>query len=964
MANSRVITLTGDGAEISHASLLTDWPLLRDIRLAGRTRPGHAAGDGARVVVDIEKRRDELFLIVTAAGGMRYERPVSWVGSPARRLLAARDAAGAIREAAALADAVDEGRATDEEVTQYGQLLFEAAFGQDLWRSLLGTSIGQPYLELAIRGSASDDQAAMQALRWEALHDGIVALASTGGDQEDNPLVSIVRIVPTGWRPEGITLPAGFPQIRGLPRVLFVVGSAFTDPAAQAEAEISGIICQLHHSGLSIRPRVLESATLSAIRREIATFEPDVIYLITHGRQFPDGQIRLPLRPEHPTGPREKWVTAEELLSAFPQAGSTLPLVVLSAWRTASASTPPSDRSTQDHADALPFAARVVAGGVPVVIAMAGDIGTRKCRAFTGALMASVLQGEPLGRAMAAGRQALLRDAGPGATHWTLPTAFLAEHVRSDVPLVDAEAAQAVSQRIDILGFGQEPMPFEWNAFAEAMDRLLDGSDLLNVLVGYTPGSDPQSGDMRLLHELGAQAVRAGVLPVVLGPFDQDAPPGLDQLASEASAAIRSLRAGVGMAAVPNGEADVLLKVARSGTGPLDVPRAIRAELNHLVADLPETDPMRTRADSEPRMVLLCPDADRWQESLESLPEMLGPIALHSGEGYIPVVLTGAGALRDVLSGLWHGQPWLQAISLDRGEDTRLAEEADGIRALVTARDYRQAKQRLTHLATENPQHAEPLWLELGFITLPEPDRSFVAAAWSAIAAGHSVQSLLANDDIQPFPAGEDLQSLPSADEDASSSGSSSGTPGDGTQPVMKTPIARQRTPAAPAPRRSPQHAGAVLEQATVDLFKRFFTVDPDAILSRLRRQRAGAQFGRDIELECTVAGSPTVHCHVECKNLDRPVTVGDIAGKLAQQKYQHRGTQIDHWILISPHHDGANDLPAMLDAWDREGEYPVLRPGVEPGDKSPRNVRPGARRLSRRSTAEPPTRGRSERVR
>ena len=71
------------------------------------------------------------------------------------------------------------------------------------------------------------------------------------------------------------------------------------------------------------------------------------------------------------------------------------------------------------------------------------------------------------------------------------------------------------------------------------------------------------------------------------------------------------------------------------------------------------------------------------------------------------------------------------------------------------------------------------------------------------------------------------------------------------------------------------------------------------------------------------MADSPAVHCHVECKNLDRQVTVGDIAGKLAQQKYRHRGTQIDHWILISPHHDGADDLPAMLDAWDREGEYP-----------------------------------------
>jgi MinD-like ATPase involved in chromosome partitioning or flagellar assembly len=924
-ANDRIITLTGDGAEISHVALLTDWPLLRDIRLADRHRPGYAPGNATRVIVDIGKRRGELFLIVTVTSGRRYERPVSWVGSPGKRLLVARDAASTIREPAALADAVDEGRATEEEVTQYGQLLFEAAFGQDLWHSLLRTSIGRPYLELAIRGSASDDQAAMQALRWEALHDGTVPLAALGDAREDSPSISIVRIVSSARRPEGIAHLAGFQQIRGLPRVLFAVGSPFTDPAAQAEAEISGIMRQLHHSGVSVRSRVLESATLAAIRREIAAFEPDVIHLITHGRQFPDGRIRLPFRAEHSAGPPEEWVTAEELLSAFPQAGHTLRMVVLSACQTASASTPPSASNVQDHVDALPLASRVVAGGVPVVIAMAGDIGDPECRAFTGALMASVLQGEPLAQAMAKGRQASLLEAGSGATHWTLPTAFLAEDVRSDVPLVDAEAAQVVRRRIDVLGLNQEPMPFDWNEFVEAMDRLLDGSDPLNVLVGYTPGSDRQSDDVRLLHELGAQAVRAGVLPVMLGPFDHDASPSLDQLVSEASAAIRRVRAGLGLVAVPNRELDVLIEEARSDTGPLDVSSAILAELNHLVANLPETDPMRARADSEPRAVLLCPSADEWQESLEGLPEMLGRMALHADQGSIPVVLTGAnvGAFRDVLRGRWHGQPWLQAIPLDRQEDTRLAEETDEIRTLVAAGEYWQAGQRLMHLATEDPQQTEPVRLELGFITLPDPDRSLVAAAWSAIAAGHSVQSLLAGDDVQPFLAGDDVQSLSAANEDPSRSGSSPGTSDDGMRPVIEASIVRQRTPTATAPRRSPQHSGAVLEQATVDLFTRFFAVDPDTILSRLRRQGAGAQFGHDIELECTAADSPAVHCHVECKNLDRRVTVGDIAGKLAQQKYHHHGTQIDHWILISPHHDGANDLPAMLDAWDREGEYP-----------------------------------------
>ena len=247
-------------------------------------------------------------------------------------------------------------------------------------------------------------------------------------------------------------------------------------------------------------------------------------------------------------------------------------------------------------------------------------------------------------------------------------------------------------------------------------------------------------------------------------------------------------------------------------------------------------------------------------------------------------------------------RPWFETtITGHADRATKLAEEADGIRALVAAGDYRQAEERLTRLATEDPQQAEPLLLELGFITLPDPDRRLVATAWSAIAVGRTVQSLLAGDDDISPPDG-----LPET--------ASAATP-------LVTEAAAPVQPQTP--RRSPQQSGAALEQATVDLFARFFAVEPDAILGRLRRQGGGVQFGHDIESEWTVAGSPAVRCHVECKNLDRRVTVDDIAGKLAQQKYHHRGIQVDHWILISPHHDVANDLPGMLETWDQQDEYP-----------------------------------------
>ena len=258
-------------------------------------------------------------------------------------------------------------------------------------------------------------------------------------------------------------------------------------------------------------------------------------------------------------------------------------------------------------------------------------------------------------------------------------------------------------------------------------------------------------------------------------------------------------------------------------------------------------------------------------------------------------------------------RPWFDTTATESADPsllygaTELAEEADEIRALVAAGNYRQAEERLTRLATEDPEQAEPLLLELGFITLPDPDRQLIATAWSAIAVGRTVQSLLAERGISPKDGLQD-------------------TAGAATPLVTEAAAPIQiETPTDSTPRRSPQQLGALLEQATVDLFARFFAVEPDTILSRLRRQGAGTQFGHDVEAEWTwtVAGNPAVRCHVECKNLDRRVTVDDIAGKLAQQKYHHRGIQIDHWILISPHHDGANDLPGMLEAWDQQSEYP-----------------------------------------
>jgi hypothetical protein len=193
-----------------------------------------------RVLVDIADRDGELVVTVTAPGGLSAERPVAWTG-PGKRLLAAKDAAAMIGDPEDLADAVEGGQASDEQLARYGQALFEAAFGAPLWQRLLTQAAGQPYLELAIRGTATDDDLALHALRWEALHDGTRPVAAQGSDCAASGArvpVGIVRIIPLSPA-AGATARASAPAARWvpiarIPRVLFAIGSRLTDPRARS----------------------------------------------------------------------------------------------------------------------------------------------------------------------------------------------------------------------------------------------------------------------------------------------------------------------------------------------------------------------------------------------------------------------------------------------------------------------------------------------------------------------------------------------------------------------------------------------------------------------------------------------------------------------------------------------------------------------------------------------------------
>jgi hypothetical protein len=619
-----------------------------------------------RVVLDLDERAGEYFVVVSASGGPLSERSVRWTAG--RRLLVAKDEPIGDDEASELASSVDGGSATAAELDRYGRLLFDAALGAQTWQRIVADAASASYLELAIRGRADQEQAAtsaMQAVRWEALHDGTAPVAAKGTAVGSGRRLSvgIVRLVP-------LSLPIGpndsgvLSRIDRIPSVLFAIGSRLTDPRVRPGAEFMGILRNLERRGGSIQPRVLESASVPSLTWELNRFEPDVLHVIGHGRQFPvEHCVKLQLQAEPPST-ADEYITARQLLDIFDGAGHVPKVVVLSACQTASA---PLGNTVgvpvPDPVNALPFAARLVAGGVPVVVAMAGDIADTACRVFTRALTQAIGEGIPLVEAVIRGRRAAFH-ARPDldSADWMLPAVFLAEQLPGDTCLVNTAAIKTVKERIHDLDFAWEPVFCGRGEFIVAMDRLLDGDDPLNVLVACTPDPVKGYGGLRLLRELGARAVRAGRLPVLLGPFDQDPPQTRASVAEALSDKLDEIRETLELPSKPNR----IVGEAQSGAKPQRLVRAIREAFDELVADLPETDPVR--ASPHPRVVLLCHRVDEWLDALDGLLALLGPQGLSPGGHAIPVVMTGTetGALAQARLDTYKGAAWAKFAPLDR----------------------------------------------------------------------------------------------------------------------------------------------------------------------------------------------------------------------------------------------------------------------------------------------------------
>lgn len=126
-----------------------------------------------------------------------------------------------------------------------------------------------------------------------------------------------------------------------------------------------------------------------------------------------------------------------------------------------------------------------------------------------------------------------------------------------------------------------------------------------------------------------------------------------------------------------------------------------------------------------------------------------------------------------------------------------------------------------------------------------------------------------------------------------------------------------------------PQERGARLELAVYKLLREFFLLDEETsneVLTSLRRQISGPQFGFDISFSFQNEEGTTITCRIECKNYapDNPISKSHVSDKLSD--LQLEGIPIDHWILISPNSQPDNRLNSAMEVWGKPNFWNPIR--------------------------------------
>jgi hypothetical protein len=525
--------------------------------------------------------------------------------------------------------------ATLAEAEAYGRHLFDALFGQESWKLVEDAHHGDGPLILALSWPA--DQGTLHRMVWELLHDGSGFLTI----RAQRPVVP-VRLVPSNT-------PAPS-AIQSLPKVLFAVGTAITDHEVRAGTEFMGVLRGLEREGGAVQSRVLAKATETQLRDECTRLTPDIVHLIAHGRW--DGQAaaaKLELRSD--SGGTEE-VTAERIADAVIGTGQHRhppTVVIVSACQS----------GTTSHDAGVPMAARLVEEGIPLTVAMVGDVADTPCRVFTRSVADAIARGLPLTTAVADGRRAALlhtRDgAAPNTFDWALPALFASHPVLPDFRLVNAARINAVRKRIIDFDLTRPPLFCGRDEQLKDIDRLLDPADSLAVFVASTK-REGQFGGTRLLRELAGSAIRDRHLPVFVGPFlTADAPKTLAALAREIGRKLvfiarkhgvnpprRLLARSAGADPADSRDIGALLSAPLGQVNGYTLAEDVRADFTDLRDRLAEKHPEDVRTDAT--TLLLLDDVHWYDHALDELVKNLVPQGLGAAPTKLPVAIFGKSA--------------------------------------------------------------------------------------------------------------------------------------------------------------------------------------------------------------------------------------------------------------------------------------------------------------------------------
>ena len=483
----------------------------------------------------------------------------------------------------------------DGDGVAYGRWLHSALFGS-MWPEIEALADGSG-LELALKWAAGDHH--LNALVWESMYAPPLPDAPDeaqpeplAGLRQPRPLVAFTRLITPSTPRTADQL--GLPLMT-VPRVLFAMGAKPDDPFVRPGAMFLGMLRAFEAAGTCVS-RVLTEVSLADLKEYCDRSKPEIVHLVAHGVVDEEsGEVGLMLNGNLASHAQIRGAVGDPVA------------VFLSACDTGRAG-----------ADQAPLAARLVRDGVPIVAGMAGKIGVGACRLFTRKLVEAVANGSGLIEGSAIGRRAALLHAEDPANDldWGLPTVFMSDELEPDCRILDTGATTRAYGVIRNLKIGRNPVFCGRSKVLDVTDALLprpgevrnDGA-ARGLFVIHSKGSLDKLGSRRLLREIACRFVRAGHVPLLLGPFSSVGPTTFSQLVGELLRTIGLAREIIGLP---------LRWPGPLGPAPVNVTYAAVDEAIKKFGDTPDPDPRDVRRQ-------LAPEFESLVEGYAALGAPFGP---------------------------------------------------------------------------------------------------------------------------------------------------------------------------------------------------------------------------------------------------------------------------------------------------------------------------------------------------